>query len=273
MQKAPGVWDVVALGLGIGSSAAAVIVAVWGLWKLVRRRWEKTVGRRKAQTKILDQLACTVSMAFVEKLLGPPRFIIGDDPSSEERCYRLPGCWIEIVPRGNAVERFSITITDPKMWYRTDGVTLGTIHVRLGVDTFAEAEEDYFDGEQMAPGLKHASYTRHYHFGGAGGARQHFWLSYNAAGAGSIECNGPFASGVFGSFGDINTPPDHARITVNTLAVLSPHAALTDHSHGGFGPHIESVDLLTGPEARAAWAAETRRRRSSERLRRWHAAL
>lgn len=270
MDEAKGVWDLVSLGLGIGSSAAAVIAAAWGVWKLTRRRWERTVGRRRAQTAVLDQLACTVSMAFVEKLLGPPRFIIGDDPSSEERFYRLPGCWVGIVPKGNAVERLSITITDPKLWYRTDGLTLGTIDVRLGADTFAKASED-FDGEQLWIGNKQTGYTRHYYFGGAGGARQHFWLGFNAAGAGSIEWNGPFTSGVFGSPG--GTPPDHARITVNTLAVLSPLAALSDHGHGAFGPHIENVELLNWAESRAVWSAASRRRRVSQRLRRWHAAL
>jgi hypothetical protein len=268
MDKAPGVWDMVSLGLGIGSSAAAVIAAVWGIGKLGRRRWEKTVGRRKAQNEVLDQLACTVSMAFVEKLLGPPRFIIGDDPSSEERFYRLPGCWVGIVPRGNAVERLSITITDPRMWYRTDGVTLGTIDVRLGVDTFAEASE-HFDGQELWIGNKQSGYQRHYHFGGAGGAHQHFWLAFNAVGTGSIEWAGPFSSGVFGDLGD--TPPDPARITVNTLAILSPLAALSDHGHGAIGPHIENVGLLNWAENRAVWAAATRRRRISERLRRWHA--
>lgn len=264
MSETLGVWDAISLGLGLGSSAAAVAAAVWGVWTLARRKWENTIGKRKAQTRILDQLACTVSMAFVENVIGPPRFILGNDPSSEERFYRLPGCWVGIVPRGNAVERLSITITDRQMWYRTDGLTLGTIDVRLGVDTFAKASE-HFDGEELWVATKQRGYNRHYHFGGAGGAHQQFWLAFNAVGAGSIALSEPYSSGVFGDFGD--SPPNSADTTVNTLAVLSPLAALGDHGHGPIGPHIENVGLLDWAERRAVRGSAARRRTLTERLR------
>src|SRR6478735_3900008 len=147
---APGAtgWDLLSLGLGIGSSAAAVAAALWGLWKLGRRLWNHTIGLRRAQAAVLDQLACTVSRAYVESLLGAPRFIPNPHARLEERIYRLPGAWVAIQFKGDAVNLFSITITDADMWYRTTGITLGVIDLKLGYDTFAQASARY-DGQQI----------------------------------------------------------------------------------------------------------------------------
>src|SRR6478736_752153 len=193
---APGAtgWDLLSLGLGIGSSAAAVAAALWGLWKLGRRLWNHTIGLRRAQAAVLDQLACTVSRAYVESLLGAPRFIPNPHARLEERIYRLPGAWVAIQFKGDAVNLFSITITDADMWYRTSGITLGVIDLKLGYDTFAQASARY-DGQQIWIGNRQAGYYRHYHHGGAQGGHQHFWLSYNAVGAGKFDgVAGPYSS-------------------------------------------------------------------------------
>jgi hypothetical protein len=242
---APGAtgWDVLSLGLGVGSSAAAVTAALWGVWKLSRRVWDHTIGRRRAQAAILDQLACTVSQAYIESLLGVPRFIANPGADLEERIYRLPGAWVAIQFKGTAVHLFSITITDADMWYRTGGMTLGVIDLKLGQDTFALAREG-FDGEQLWIGNRQAGYYRHYHFGGAGGGHQHFWLSFNAVGAGNFDrVAGPFSSGIYGDQGD--TVPDSTKITANTLTILSPFGSIEDvHGRDLFGPHIETMNLI-----------------------------
>lgn len=143
-------WHVLQLGLSIGATASAVTAAVWGLWKLGKRWWYSTFGLRKAQAAILDQLACIVSLAYVEDLLGVPRFILGD-----ERFYSLPGGWVGIQYKDDAVNLLSITITDSRLWYSTSGMTLEMIDVKLGYDSFAQANEQ-FDGERLWIGARHA---------------------------------------------------------------------------------------------------------------------
>lgn len=247
-------WHTLQLGLSIGASSAAVIAAIWGLWRLGRLWWNATFGRRNAQAAILDQLACTVSMAYVENLLGVPRFIVGD-----ERFYNLPGGWVGVRYQNDAVNLLSITITDSSLWYRTGGMTLGMINVKLGSDSFAAETTGRFDGQEVWIGNKQAGYFRHYHFGGAGGGGQHFWLSYNASGAGEYGAgfSGRYSSGIYGDHG---TAPDPARITANTLTILSPFGSLKDVGNRGlFGPHIENLNLIWSErkkqEAKRKWLA------------------
>lgn len=53
-------------GLQFGAAAVAVLGAGGGAYKYGVRRWRQTVGRRRTQAAILDQLCCTSSLAFVE---------------------------------------------------------------------------------------------------------------------------------------------------------------------------------------------------------------
>jgi hypothetical protein len=230
------------LGLGIGASAAAVAAGLRGLGLLVRRRWDQTIGRRHAQARILDELACTTSLAFIETKLGVPQFIThpyGGD--REERIYRLPGAWVAVEAKGGAVRLFSITITDPNMYYNVDGMTLGVVPLRLGKDTFAQARDS--GDEQLWIGARQAGYVRYYYAGNPGGY-QHYWLSFNAAGAGRFKSHDRYASGIYGNEGD--KPPDPATITANTLAVLSPEAGLDDEVKRRyvFGPHVDQLRLV-----------------------------
>jgi hypothetical protein len=98
-------------GLQFGAAAVAVLGAGGTTYKYGVRRWKQTVGRRRAQTAILDQLCCTSSMAFVESKLGVPQFIVSND-GYEQRFYRLPGAWVTVEPKDDAVRAFTITITD-----------------------------------------------------------------------------------------------------------------------------------------------------------------
>lgn len=263
-------WHTLQLGLSIGASAAAMISAVWAIWQLGRRAWNHTVGRRRAQAAILDQLACTVSRDYVEKLLGPPRFIGRPDLHHEAHSYSLPGGWAVIEYDNDAVQLLSITITDSKMWYRTGGMTLGVIDVKLGYDSFAVASPR-FDGQHVWIGNKQAGYHQHYCHGGAGGNHQNFWLSYNAVGASrsdSFGIAGPYSSGIYGNEG---TAPDLANITANTLTILSPFASVKVDvgDRVVFGPHVETVGLIwserkKAQEARVAAIKRVGRRGSSD---------
>lgn len=189
---------------------------------------------------MLDQLACLVSQPFAERLLGVPKFTVG-----EEHLYRLPGAWVAVQFKEAAINLLSITITDSDMWYRIDGLTIGTIDLRLGEDTFAQAG-GLHDSEHLWMGNKQSGYYRHYHFGGAGGGHQHFWLSFNVVGAGTFDHDAsPYASGTKDDeFYAGNDAPNPAKITVNTITVLSPMGSRSDVGEGGlFGPHIETINL------------------------------
>lgn len=204
---------------------------------------------------MLDQLACLVSQPFAERLLGVPKFTVG-----EEHLYRLPGAWVAVQFKEAAINLLSITITDSDMWYRIDGLTIGTIDLRLGEDTFAQAG-GLHDSEHLWMGNKQSGYYRHYHFGGAGGGHQHFWLSFNVVGAGTFDHDAsPYASGTKDDeFYAGNDAPNPAKITVNTITVLSPMGSRSDVGEGGlFGPHIETINL--SPAEQKVMAAEARKR-------------
>lgn len=169
----------------------------------------------------------------------------------------------------DAVQLLSITITDTKMWYRTGGMTLGVIDIKLGQDSFAHASK-MFDGQQVWIGNKQAGYHQHYCHGGAGGNHQNFWLSYNAVGASTSDglggIVGPYSSGIYGDHG---TAPDLSKITANTLTILSPFGGIDGVGDRVlFGPHIETVGLIWS-ERKKAQAAAARRvgRRGGRRAR------
>jgi hypothetical protein len=206
----------------------------------------------RAQSAILDQIVCTSSLAFVESILGVPQFIRHDD-GYEDRIYRLSGAWVTVEPVDGAVRAFTITITDPDMYYKTKGMTFGVVDLRLGKDTFDKAQRS--PDEKLAIGARHATYVRHYQSNNPRGF-QEYWLAHNVVGAGNISGE-PYASGVYAADysaeftredGTYGTPPDPAGITANTLTVLSPEGG-PDHvkrmlKRTAHGPHIEHLRLL-----------------------------
>lgn len=249
-------WELVSLGLGIGSSGVAVAGAGWGVWLLGRRAWDRTVGRRRAQAEILNQLACTISLDYLETLLGTPRYIThADGPAGpgtiDERLYRLPGAWVAIQAEADSVYLFSLTITDSNMWHHVGAVSLGVADLRLGKDSFVHANNEY-DGQELWMGARHCGYIRHYYHANPGGF-QHYWLSYNGAGSGAIDmASGPYASGIYGQHGD--TPPNPASITANTLTILGAgHDIERVANRQMFGPHAEHLRLIPAERKRLGW--------------------
>lgn len=239
------------LGLGVGASAAAVAGAVGAVLLLIRRWWTETIGRRRAQAKVLDEIACSVSLDYIETVLGVPHFITHPENGVDERIYRLPGAWVSIQTKAGAVHLFSITVTDSKMWYHTGAVSLGIAALRLGKDAFDQASEG-FDGEELWIGARHAGYIRHYYHANPGGF-QNYWLSYNAVGAGIFDVGaGPYASGIYGNHGEV--PPNPAKITANTLTILSAGGDVNEvNGRQMFGPHVEHLRLIPAERKKLNW--------------------
>lgn len=212
------------------SSIVAVTVLsgiAWATIKLVLNPFSEWLGRRRAQAQVLDQLVCGSSVAFNESLLGVAQFI-NTEEGREERIYRLRGGWVLIEIKDEAVFAFSITISNPRLYYRTKSLTFGYLNVKLGKSRFGDAGCD-FDGERYSIGGRDFGYQRHYYFGNPAGYQDYF-LSYNRCGAGIFS--GPGAkdgmlrvSGTLGSgFGDENRLPygekiDASGITINSLTV------------------------------------------------------
>jgi hypothetical protein len=215
----------IADGLQFGASAVAVIGAGGAAGAYGVRRWKQTVGRRRAQSAILDQLACASSLEFVESRLGVPQFVTHLDlDGREERAYRLPGAWVLVQPVAGAVRAFSITITDPEMYYDIGPMTHGCINIRLGLDTFADGPTT--SDEAFEIGRRHATFVRYYDYGVQPG-NQYYWLAFNGVGTGVFDHGTQYGTGIYSgtwrSGGDINEKrADPSGITANTLTVMSP---------------------------------------------------
>lgn len=197
-------------------------------------------GRRRAQARLLDQLACGSSIAFVESRLGPPQFI-GSEDEREQRTYRLPGAWVLIEIKDNAIFSYSITVTSRRMHYNTKRLSFKHLRVKLGKDKFGEHGINC-QGEKLWIGAYRVGYLRAYYFHRSGGS-QHYFLSYNMAGCGRLS--GPFTAGRLtnGAFYkyEYSLGPrkpedelvDASGITVNTLSVVSPEV-IHDEELGQF---------------------------------------
>ena len=230
-------WSQIGTIVGVGASAGAVGSIALGIGNYAVGKWNDTLGRRKAQAKLFDRLACGSSLDYVDSLLGVPMFS-GKRGEHDTRTYRLPGAWVIVEIRSAAVHSYSITVTDPKMRYNTRRLTFGCLDVDLGKDMFPTRGLGY-EGEHLwvAIRLRHG-YVRHYNFREAG-AMQFYWLSHNQAGAGKFcDPSGypDIASGVFKH--DINAtdpePVDSSVITANTLTVASPETIHDEVRSGDF---------------------------------------
>jgi hypothetical protein len=238
IQNVPPEWELIFGGLGAGASAAAIIGAAWVVVKLVGKGWRSTFGRRRAQAKLLDQLACGSSIEFLESKFGVAQFVTEQQQGFEQRIYRLSGAWVllELFPVGytqsaRRVYSYSITITSRWMHYSTKRLTFKQLKVKLGKHKFP-GHGIGFEGERLWIGAHRWGYLRHYNFRGSGG-HQYYWLSYNIAGCGYMS--GPFEPGqvdrgiycddVNSAYARTNIDPiDSSGITVNTLTALSPEA-------------------------------------------------
>ncbi|ADT99852.1 ETEC_3214 domain-containing protein [Mycolicibacterium gilvum] len=242
MSEAPSTLDVLSLGLGTGASAAAVIAALYGAWRLGVRRWNRTLGRRRAQAEILDQIVCTASMRFIDALLGVPLFVTHPYGTTlrTEYIYRLTGAWVTVEPENDAVKAYSITITDPEMFYDIRAKSGGLFDLTLGRDSFAKVTRDDHDGESNWIGAHTAGYVRTYHLGKPTRYGR-FWLAFNEVGAGTFPGGVPYASGLYGD--GVGSPPDPSTIVVNAFAEHNGTGDGDTKQRTLIGPHIDQLRL------------------------------
>ncbi len=221
------------------SSIVGVTVIAGIVWAAIKFLWNplfERLGRRRAQAKLLDKLACGSSVAYIETVVGAPQFISTED-GREQRTYRLRGAWvmIEVDASNNSVYAFSITVTSRWMFYRTKRLTFGYLKVKLGRTKFGDHGIG-FTGERYWIGARRVGYMRSYAYGNPGGY-QSYWLSYNMSGAGVFSTPKDQAA-MFVENGihcaDIESPArdnlksdiDATGITINTLTVLGPEGSV-----------------------------------------------
>jgi hypothetical protein len=246
------------------SSIVGVTVLTGIGWAGVKFGWNplsERLGRRRAQAKLLDQLACGSSVAYVESLFGAAQFLSIED-DREQRTYQLPGGWVMVELHGNAVIAFSITITKRRMRYSTKRLTFRFLKTDLGKSKYAEHGIGY-DGERYWIGARRVGYQRTYAFGNPGGY-QRYWLSYNMSGVGAFSLpQGEPAFVERGSFvADVNSPArsdltqgiDASEITINTLTVLSPEGPesefLARHTLGPDESRVRLAQSIKQPTGR-----------------------
>lgn len=238
MHIPPDLWDNIATGLGAGASAAAVLAALWATLKLGRQVWAKSVGRRRAQAKLLDKLACGSSREYVESLLGVRQFSTTENQLVHD-IYSIAGGWVLIDFHQDEVIAFSITIRDSRMWYSTKRLMFGHVNVKLGKDNFAKPALSAIDwGERSLHlwyGARTSGAAEALYFGNPG-QYQCYWLAYNMAGAGHMKVDletSDYRSGRYLSeeyLGESDRRPElNSRrpelsgVTINTLTILGPY--------------------------------------------------
>ncbi|MFN6553750.1 ETEC_3214 domain-containing protein [Mycolicibacterium septicum] len=241
-------WDNV---LSVVVSGTAIAGIVWAAIKFLWNPLFEWLTRRRAQARLLDQLACGSSVEYVESLFGPAQFITYAD-SRQQRTYHLRGAWVMIEIEDSRVIAFSVTITDRRMWYSTKTLTLGFIKVKLGRDTFS-SQEEHCDGEQFWMAAYRAGYARAYYIGRFG-AYLRFIVSHNLSGTGNFNTYESAASGDInsGAFDQVSEPfilrVDASGITANTLTVIHPEASslqfLSRNIHGPDESHVKMATAI-----------------------------
>jgi hypothetical protein len=242
------------------SSIVAVTVLTGIGWAGIRFGWNPLaawLGRRRAQSKLLDQLACGSSIAYVESLFGAAQFITYSD-EREQRTYHLRGAWVMIEIADARVIAFSITITNRRMYYNTKRLTRGFIDINLGKDTFSEHEE-HCDGEQFWMAAYRWGYARTYYIGRFG-AYLRFILLHNMSGTGDLSSSESLPSGEInsGAFTEAYAPFTLTiranGITANTLTVIHPEAPsrefLARNFHGPDESHVKMATAIKPPDNR-----------------------
>lgn len=258
-------WNWAHLDNVFSSIVGATVLAgiVWAAIKFIWNPLFDHLTRRRAQAKVLDQLVCGSSVAFVESLLGVAQFASRED-GREQRIYRLRGGWVLIEIEDGAVLAFSITISNRRLHYRTKHLTFGFLNVKLGKSKFRNRGRD-FSGERCWIGGRTVGYQRHYYLGNPGGY-QDYWLSYNMSGAGGItlpDAEGGIsrASGTLRVDGsDSPSDPINASgITVNTLTVLGLSGSRDEffarHTLGPEETILRLAQNIKHPNRQTRWQA------------------
>ncbi|WP_405058612.1 hypothetical protein OG474_38610 [Kribbella sp. NBC_01505] len=201
-----------------GTAALIVILGVPPIAaKNVARMWRRsTFGRRRAQARLLDQLACGEPITRVETWLGFAVVAEGDT-----RTYELPGAWVQVTEANEVVASFSVTIRSSRMWYDASRLTVGNLPIRLGRSTFSDIDpRGTAPDSAYAEGNRRVGYVQSYYFGNPG-HYQAYVVGYNIIGAGGVSAGYSDAREADAAAQAVAM----AGTTVNTLVVYGPQTA------------------------------------------------
>jgi hypothetical protein len=216
--------------------AVAALIVILGVpplaWRSIARGWRNTIGRARAQSQLLDRLACGESLDRVNSWLGLPVHSTTDHLHT----YELPGAWIHIAAGHGVVTAFAVTIRSPRMAYVTTRLTVGRLRVKLGQTAFGALPKQLgMQDEKYEEGARRFGYSQLYYFGNPG-HYQHYVLAYNQAGCGDLgaglHLDGPDKPGKLSAL---------ARTTINTLLVYAPHLAPPLELSGFAGVDVDLI--------------------------------
>lgn len=201
------------------AGAAALLGVIYGLWRWGHQRWQRTIGARRRQQRQVETIVLGTSLAYVERELGPARFVRG-----AVRYYQLKGAWVTAYFPGDAVEAYCVTCDDLRFPIEAEPLTYGgASDIRLGYSHF----ESGTTVEYQFVMARRLGFWR----GGAGGnpaGYESVWHGYNDAGAG------------------IGTPVAGGS-TINSLVVACSHHHdwVVEHLNPGADPMLPAdLDLL-----------------------------
>ncbi|WP_328334028.1 hypothetical protein OHA70_18105 [Kribbella sp. NBC_00382] len=201
-------------------------------WRSITRGWRNSIGSARAQSQLLDRLACGESIDRVNSWLGLPVHSTTD----RLHTYELPGAWVHIAAGHGVVTAFAITIRSPRMAYATSRRTAGRLNVKLGQSTFgALARQLPVQEEKYEEGARRFGYSQMYYFGSPG-HYQHYVLAHNQAGCGDLG-GGLHLAGA----DDPGKLSGLATTTVNTLMVYAPHLAPPKELSGFAGVDVDLI--------------------------------
>lgn len=226
-------WDLeqTATVLSVVGGIAAVAAALWGLLKGLHLVWNRTVGARRSQRRLVARLFPGANLEYVDAVLGPATLITHTQSGRAVFRYRLLDCWVSVGEEQGAAEWISITVTDPAFILRTDRFTEGLVDVRLGRDCFDKAGR-WFGSGVVSIGQKEQSYVER-NDGPTAQRSQKSLLGYTRIGVGNLEVKG-----------DILNSPTVVReeTTINTLAIARPFGDLPSEALLGF-QEVQHVPL------------------------------
>lgn len=163
------------------AAAAAVGGAAWAAVRFV----DRTLGRRRALGRLVEQLTNAVRIEYITGVLGPSKFRRSQDDLIED-VFVTEYCYVQTlsVPDGT-VQRLAVTTTDsrfrPEFWLGLPG-SWPSARFRLGETRFGDV--DLTATWRVSRGARRFQYWEKYYLGNPGGYRTYV-LAISDAGIGT----------------------------------------------------------------------------------------
>jgi hypothetical protein len=237
--------------LAEAAELAAVVAAlgvVTAIYKAAAARLRATVFSRRDLARRLNRMACGVTADYVTGLFGAPVFrrsiseILGELADVSERIYQCRHAWLQVIGSNDddAVQSFSVTVTDPRFKFGTSHLTFDTLDIRIGATHFTDVHQDR-DGWSLVIGYPQWRYSESFSPSDFQ-LHQLYILAYNDAGAGWRQLPGadtpdirdPISEGRLSTAREYQPSrheplprwlaPARDRTTINTLTVIGAAA-------------------------------------------------